>query len=383
MSAITHAADQGTATRAYPGHWDWWLIGATVLLAGFGLLMILSASSVRADAEYGNALRFVSRQGAGLLLGLGVSLVVLGAPWLWLRQAAWPVYVASLLGLGLVMTPLGYSAYNATRWISVGGINFQPSEAAKLAMVLVLAHYLAANEGRLRDLVGAVLPALGVAVPAILLVLLEPDFSTAAILAGLVGVMLYVAGLQWRWLLTLGGSGLVAFIGIAVLASYRMRRLSAFLDPYADPTDSGYQVVQGWIAMAHGGVLGQGLGAGVAQSGFLPEAHTDFIAAVVGEELGAVGWCALVLAQAVLVWRGTMIASRAPDLFGTLLASGVTMLLAVQTLVNLGVVTGLVPNTGLVLPFLSYGASAVVVHVVCIGLLLRVGLESPPNLGEG
>jgi cell division protein FtsW len=250
-------------------------------------------------------------------------------------------------------------------------------------MVLVLAHYLAANEGRLRDLVGAVLPALGVAAPAILLVLLEPDFGTTVILAGLLGVMLYVAGLQWRWLLTLGGSGFVTLVGVAVLADYRVRRLTGFLDPYADPTDSGYQVVQGWIAMAHGGWLGQGLGAGVAQSGFLPEAHTDFIAAVVGEELGAVGWCALVLAQAVVLWRGSTIASRAPDLFGTLLAAGVTALLAAQVLVNLGVVAGFVPNTGLVLPFLSYGASAAVVHVVCIGLLLRVGLESPTPVGEG
>lgn len=380
MTTAAAAPQDHAAVRA--GHPDWWLLGATVLLAGWGLLMILSASSVHADTEYGNALRYVSRQGAGLLFGTAVALAVLRVPWLWLRQSAWWVYGGALLALALVLTPLGNHAGGAARWLSIGGVNFQPSEAAKVAIVLALAHYLAANEGRLRDLVGVVLPGIGVAAPAIVLVLMEPDFGTTVILVGLLGVMLYVAGLQWRWVLTGGAVAATSLGVIAVLAAYRVRRLAAFTDPHADPSDSGYQVVQAWIAMAQGGLFGQGLGAGVAQAGFLPEAHTDFIAAVIGEELGAIGWIAIVVVHGIVIWRGTVIASRARDLFGTLLAAGVTALLAAQVLINLGVVSGWVPNKGLVLPFLSYGATAAMVHVLCIGLLLRVALEGPPAARE-
>ncbi len=357
------------------GSWDWWLLGTVVLQMAFGILMILSASSLFADARYGNSLHFAIRQLAGLGMGATLGFVLIRQPWSRLRALAWPVFGVALFGLLLVLTPLSHSANGATRWISLGGINFQPSEFGKLALIFVLSHYLSCNEGRLNDFFGVVIPAMAVPFPLLLLVMLQPDFGTTVILAGLCGLLLFLAGLRWSWVGALGGTGLAALGVVAVLAPYRVRRMTSFLDPFADSEGAGYQVVQGWIALASGGISGRGLATGLAQSGFLPEAHTDFIAAVVGEEFGAVGWAVLVLSYAVIVWRGTVIADRSTDLFGTLLAMGITVLLAMQAIINLGVVVGWLPAKGLVLPFLSYGSSAALVHTLAIALLLRVSMQ--------
>ncbi len=362
------------------GGWDWPLFGITVVLAGLGLLMILSASSLEADARYGDALHFVTRQALGLVAGGVVATAIALAPWSWLRRAAWPFYLLVLVLLALVMSPLGHEANGAARWIRVGPIHLQPSEFAKPALVVVLAHYLACNEGRLRDVVGVVVPGLSLVVPLLVLILFQKDFGTTVILLGLTGVLLFVAGLQWRYVFGLAG---LAAGGLALLVAvepYRIRRLTSFLDPFADPDGAGYQVVQGWIALAAGGLTGTGIASGVAQRGFLPEAHTDFIIAVIGEELGAVGWAFTVLLLAGLIWRGMVIASRADTLFGMLVASGITAMFAAQAIINIGVVGGALPAKGLVLPFLSYGASAALCHAMCVGMLLRIGMETGAEL---
>jgi cell division protein FtsW len=274
------------------------------------------------------------------------------------------------------MTPFGHAAKGAQRWLSLGPMNFQPSELAKLALIVALAHYLSCNEGRLKDVMGVAVPGLSLAAPLITLIIFQSDFGTTVILIGLAGVLLFVAGLQKRWLV--GGAGIAAIglAGMIFTQPYRILRLVAFLDPFADPDAAGYQIVQGWIALATGGAMGTGVAAGVAQRGFLPEPHTDFISAVIGEEYGAVGWCVAVGLQMFLVWRILQVSERARDLFGTLVAVGVAALFGAQASINLGVVAGLMPAKGLVLPFLSYGASAVIVHVLAIGLVLRIGLES-------
>lgn len=359
------------------GRFDWWLFLTTVGLIGLGLLMMLSASSLKADAEYGNAFHFVGRQLSALGLGAGLAVGVLLTPWRTLRKAAVWMYAADFV---LLLTVYTQPAVNGShRWIKLGFINVQPSEYAKIAIIMVLANYLAANEGRIKDFWGVLIPAVLLPVPILAVVFLEPDFGSFLVLSVLVGLLLFVAGLQWRWIV---GGGSLAGAGIAfllVLEPYRVKRLHSFGDPFADTSGAGYQVVQGWIALASGGWFGHGLGTGVAQRGFLPEAHTDFISAVIGEELGAAGWIAVIVAYMIVIWRGTYIASRAPDLFGQLVAMGVTGLLGMQAIINLGVVCGWLPAKGLVLPFLSYGASAVTVHVICIGLLLRVGLEGRSN----
>ncbi|TNE88571.1 MAG: cell division protein FtsW [Deltaproteobacteria bacterium] len=379
MSTVVHPQSPSmkpVAHRGFTG--DWKLFGTVLGLALFGLLMILSASSSFADLVYGDSLTFVTRQVGALTMGAIAGAAVLLAPYRMLSKAALPAYIAAIIGLMLVFSPLGVTVKGATRWIWLG-VNLQVSEFAKIALILILSNYLARNEGRLHDVVGVVLPSFGVSAPILLLVFVEPDFGTTVVLSGLIGILLIVAGLRLYWV---AGLGLAALGGLAVMgmsAEYRMRRLTSFLDPFADPAGDGYQVIQGWIAMSSGGWTGRGLGTGVAQSGFLPEAHTDFISAVVAEELGVVGWSIVILGYVMLVWRGMRISERAPDHFGQLVAAGITGMLAAQACVNLGVVAGLAPAKGLVLPFMSYGASAALVHTVAVAILLRISMEKAPE----
>ncbi len=367
-----------SAVRAWTAGLDVPLLANAVVLAGFGLLMILSASSLSADATFGDAFHYVSRQLVGLGLGLVVATAVVLTPWRFVRRSAWPAYLVTLALLVAVMTPLGHSAKGATRWIDVGPFNVQPSELSKVALVLILADFLANNRGRLKDFIGVVLPGLGLLAPLVFFVVLQKDFGTTVILVGLTGVAFFVAGLQWRYVFAGAGgaTGLLALL--VVIEPYRIKRLVSFLDPFADADGGGYQVVQGWIALATGGGWGAGLGSGVAQRGFLPEAHTDFISAVVGEELGVLGFVLVVALQIGLVWRASVIARRAADLYGLLAAQGIGAMFGAQAIINLGVVGGMLPAKGLVLPFLSYGASAAVVHTACVGLLLRISMEQAP-----
>lgn len=377
MSTAAHPKETTlTPPSTRSGSMDWTLFGTVVGLALFGLLMILSASSAFADMVYGDSFTFVSRQLGALGIGALVGAVILFAPYSMLSRAAVPAYGAAIVGLLLVFSPLGVTVKGATRWIWLG-VNLQVSEFAKIALVLVLANYLARNEGRMHDVVGVVLPSFGVAAPVLFLVFLEPDFGTTVVLSGLVGILLIVAGVRMYWVGAMGALAVVALAALGMSAEYRMRRLTSFLDPFGDPAGDGYQVIQGWIAMSAGGWTGRGMGRGDAQSGFLPEAHTDFISAVVAEEYGVIGWAVVIVAYMVLVWRGLRISERAPDHFGQLVAAGITGMLGAQALVNLGVVAGLAPAKGLVLPFMSYGASAALVHTIAVAILLRISMERP------
>lgn len=377
-TATTAVVPERATPAPRPG-WDWPLVGIAATLAGFGLLMILSASSLGADATYGDALHFVTRQVSGIVAGGLAAALAMRLSWTALRKGAWPAYLGTLALLVAVMSPLGHQAKGATRWIQLGPINLQPSEIAKLALIVILADYLANNRGRLKDVVGVGLPGMGLVLPLVVSVIFQKDFGTTVILLGLAGVLFFVAGLQWRYVVG-GAAAAVGLLGLlVVLEPYRIQRLVSFLDPFADPGDAGYQVVQGWIALATGGPFGTGLASGVAQRGFLPEPHTDFISAVIGEELGMLGWCLAVALQIGLVWRAMVIARKAPDLFGMLAAVGIGAMFGAQAFINLGVVGGVLPAKGLVLPFLSYGASAAAVHTLCVGLLLRISRE--PTLG--
>lgn len=354
---------------------DWPLLAAYAFLATFGLLMILSASSLEADAKYGNSFRFVTRQAAGISVGLALSVGLLMTPMKWLRKAVWPAFITTLLSLLLILTPLAHTANGATRWFKLGPVNVQPSEFMKIMLVLGLAHYLSLNEGRLRDYVILGMSFVLVTAPTVFL-LPQKDFGTTVIFFGLYGVLMFVAGLPLRWMAGLGGLGVAALGALIAAEPYRMVRIMSFTDPFKDQSGAGYQVVQGWIALATGGLFGQGLATGVAQRGFLPEAHTDFISAVVGEELGAFGWAVMVTAFLIIVWRALVIASRSKDLFTMLVAVGLASLIGAQAFINLGVVGGLIPNKGLVLPFMSYGASAAMAHSLIIGILLRMSIET-------
>ncbi len=355
------------------------LVIAAATLAGLGLVVIQSATAMQAAHDHGTAAHFVGRQAAGLALGLFGALLVGRAPPEVLRRLTVPAYLSTLALLLLVATPLGHTAGGATRWLAFGPIHLQPSEIAKLSVVGVLAHYLAFYRNRLDDVIGVALPGLGLVLPAIAMVVVQKDFGTVAILLALAGVLFVLAGLRWVWLL--GGAGVVVagLVGLVAMEPYRIERVAAFVDPHADAAGTGFQVVQAWIALATGGTFGVGLANGVVQRGFLPEVHNDFILAVVGEELGAVGIGIVVALELAIVAAGFAIAKRVtgPDeesaCFARWVAAGITVLFAIQATINIGVVGGVFPTKGLVLPFVSYGASAVAVHVTGIGILASLG----------
>jgi len=353
------------------GH-DRMLAAAVAVLLVLGLVMVQSASGPESAESIGDAWFYVKRQAIAIVVGLSLCLAAALVPYQWLKKGAWLLYAGVLFGLILLMVPgIGREVNGATRWIGVGGFNIQPSEFAKVALILVTSMLISRNVGRLNDLKVSSLIFLA-PLPLLVLVLMQPDFGTTALLLGLTFVLFFVGGLPTRFLWTSAVAMVVLAVPVVGFASYRMRRLQSFLDPWADAAGSGYQVIQSMIAFQSGGLMGQGLGESHAKHMFLPEPWTDFVGSVMAEELGFIGVLFLLSLYALVVFRGISIAKRAPDFFGLLVAAAVTALLAGQALLNLGVAMGVLPPKGLVLPFMSYGGSAIMVHLMCVGLLLNI-----------
>lgn len=353
------------------------LIAVVLALLVLGLVMVQSASGPVASDRMHDSWFYVKRQIFAMIPGMVGCVALAMVPYEALRKYVWAAYGAVILALLLVFVPgISHGANGATRWIGFGSIHLQPSEFAKIVVVLCMAHFLDQHSGRLNDSKRVLLPALLIPVPLLALVLAEPDFGTTVIIGGMAFLTLYVAGLSTRWIYGIAVSGGLAIIPALTFAAYRMERVKSFLDPWADAAGSGYQVIQSLIAFHSGGLLGRGLGESQAKHLFLPEPWTDFVAAVLAEELGLVGIFALLCLYVILVWRGLSIARNAPDLFGTLTASSLTAALGLQAFFNLGVVTGIVPPKGLVLPFMSYGASAIIAHLYCVGILLNISASS-------
>ncbi|MBM4389722.1 MAG: putative lipid II flippase FtsW [Deltaproteobacteria bacterium] len=360
-----------------PRRYDTPLLVAAVLLLAYGLVMVWSASAFVAAEETDNPYHFVLRQviaiGGGLVLALGATLL----PYRQLGRYATHLYIFSLVLLPAVWLPgLGHTANGATRWFGVGGFNFQPAELAKFSVLVALAAFLHKRRGELHDWKNVVIPAVLVVAVPLCFIVAQPDFGSTAIIALLCGVMVFFAGLRLRWMVA-GGAVLASLLGLVmVLEPYRRERLISFLDPFANCAGSGYQVCESLLALHHGGLWGQGLGDGVAKLLYLPEPYNDFIAAVLGEELGIIGFAVLAGLYALVAWRGMEIARSARDMFGSLLASTLTVMIVGQACLNLGVVLGVVPPKGLVLPFVSYGASAMMVNMMAIGVLLSISAEA-------
>ncbi|MCB9796192.1 MAG: putative lipid II flippase FtsW [Alphaproteobacteria bacterium] len=353
------------------------LILVIAVLLVLGMVMVQSASGPVATDRMGDPWFYVKRQGMALAPGLIGCVVLAWLPYDTLRKYAWAAYAAVIVGLLLVFVPgLGNRVNGASRWIGIGSINLQPSEFAKLASMLCMAHFIDLKKGRLDDIKGVLLPALLIPAPLMALILLEPDFGTTAIVGGMACVTLYVAGLRSRYLYAVAGMAVAGAIPAVIFASYRLKRVAAVLDPWADAQGSGYQLIQSMIAYNSGGLTGLGLGESQAKHLFLPEPWTDFISSVLAEEMGLMGVLFLLSLYGLLVWRGLTIAHRASDLFGMLLASTVTAAIGLQAFFNLGVAMGIVPPKGLVLPFMSYGASAIIGHLICVGLLLNISANA-------
>jgi len=349
------------------------LLGATAFLVLGGLVMVLSASSVSAYTRYGDSFLFFQRQAAYAVVG-GLALLLTSR----MRYRAWqrlavPLLAVTVLLLAIVLHPAtGVAAYGASRWIELGWVTIQPSEIAKLALIVFAAAVLTRKWGRLGDLGHLALPLLPVVVVVCSLVMLQPDLGTTLIIAGTMYLLLFAAGVRLRYLLVTGIVG--SAIGVALIfgADYRRVRFLSFLDPWADATNTGYQLVQSLIALGSGGWTGVGLGASRQKWLYVPNAHTDFIFSILGEELGLIGEVAVLIAFGLLIFAGVRVATRAPDVFGRLLAAGIVSWFGLQALVNLGAVTGLLPITGVPLPFLSYGGSSLVVSLAAVGILWNI-----------
>lgn len=351
---------------------SYYLILALVgTLLAVGLVMVLSASSVAAFARTGDSYLYLKRQavwaGAGVVLMLAVSRVDYHR---W-RRLAVPLLLLSFLLLVVVLVhPAAVRAYGSTRWIRVGPVTVQPAELAKLALLLFSADVLVRKERLLGDVRHLLVPVLPVMLALALLVLAEPDLGTTMLLCVIGFAMLFLAGTPLR---VLGAVGLVGLLGgLTTMRGYQRARLTAFLDPAADPQRSGFQLIQGHLAFGSGGLLGVGLGQSRQKWSFLPNAHTDFIFAVIGEELGLLGTLTVLAMFITLAYAGVRVARRSADPFGRYLAGGITVWIVVQALVNLGAVVGLLPITGVPLPLVSAGGSSMLVLLAAVGMLLNV-----------
>lgn len=345
---------------------------STLVLLSTGIIMVFSSSAITSAYNMGDAFYFLKRQLIWAGLGLAGMVILMGIPYTSWRQLAAPVLGVAVLLLILVLIG-GVSAKGSSRWLGVGSLSFQPSELIKLAMVIFLAASLSSNPRWVEaSFIQGLGPYLLLAGMVCGLILAQPDLGTAVAVAGTTYLMLMAGGANWRHLLLLFLGGL-ALVGVAiVVAPYRMARFTAFLNPWADPQGNGYQTIQSLLALGSGGPFGLGLGHGRQKLYYVPEKHTDFIFAILGEELGFIGAALVVIAFFVLLWRGFRTALNAPDAFGSLLAAGITTMIMFQALINMGVVTGLLPVTGITLPLVSYGGSSLIFTLAGIGILLNV-----------
>ena len=363
---------------------DKWLLASVLVLCAFGLIMVFSSSEVEGYVNYGNSSYYFQHQILWLLIGCAGGLLALGFDYHRLRSLA-PAAAAIVLALlVLVLVPhLGVMRNGARRWFGFGAFTIQPAEIAKVVMVVYLARWLEKSGDRVRTVREGLVPFLVILGAIVGLVLLEKDLGTAMVLAIIAIAMFLVAGA--RWWQVVGTVGLSAgAIGLLIrLEPYRFSRMSAFLNPWADSLNTGFQSVQSVLALGSGGLFGVGLGNSIQKYQWLPEAHTDFIFAIIGEEVGLIGTLFVLTLFCLLAYRGYRAALRAPDTFGLLLATGITTWLIFQAFVNMAAVTLTLPTTGIPLPFVSFGGSSLSVSLTAVGLLLNISAQGvKPTVGR-
>jgi cell division protein FtsW len=355
----------------------WLLLAVVGALLTIGVVMVLSASSVFSYARTGDSYSYFKRQLLWVLAGLLAMVLVGKVDYRRWRRLGAPLLVGATLGLlSVLVHPGAVTSYGATRWIPVApGISVQPAEFAKLALLLFSADVLARKARLLGDVRHLLVPVVPLTVFLAILVMLEPDLGTTMLLCAIAFGILFVAGTPLLLLGGIGSLGLAAGLALIMSAEYRRVRLLSFMDPTADPLNGGYQFIQGRLALGSGGLLGVGLGASRQKWSYVPNAHTDFIFAIIGEELGLLGTLSIVLLFIAFAYGGVRVAQRAPDPFGRYLAGGVTIWIVVQALVNIGAVVGVLPITGVPLPLVSAGGSSMLVLLAATGMLLNVARQ--------
>jgi cell division protein FtsW len=355
---------------------DWFMFAIATGLSLFGAAMVYSASAMIALRESQSQFTYFYKQLAFTLVGLAAMFVVSKIDYR-RYQASWFVYGFLALTVLMLIAVFAFPSINgARRWIRFGGLSFQPSEMAKLALPIFLAFFLTKNEKTVGDLRSTVIPCVSALVLLAGLVFIEPDLGTVIVMCAIFSAVYFAAGAKIIHIASIAAAMAVAGIGAIVLAPWRVQRLMAFLDPFSHSDDAGYQVVQSLMAIGSGGIAGEGFAKGQAKLFYLPYPYSDFIFSVVGEEFGLIGTLAIVIAFGLLLWRGTKAAMNAPDRFGMLLGIGIITGIVVQALFNISVVISIVPAKGIPLPFISYGGTSVFMTMLAVGILLNISQNS-------
>lgn len=363
--------NKNAASRTLPSM-DVWLMGTALLLAGMGLIMVLSASGIMAERFYADKYLFFKKQALFLVLGAGIMLACARVPRKFFYSMIYFWLGSSMVLIALTLSPMGITAGGATRWLSLGLVSIQPMEFAKVALILYLASFFSRKQDMVKSFSVGFIPPLLVTGAMCLLLALQPDFGGAMGLAALLFFMCLVGGTRISYLLlSLAFTAGVGWMMI-IQSPYRLKRWTAFLNPFETAQNEGYQLVQSLYAFGSGKIFGQGLGAGKQKLFFLPEAHNDFIMAVTGEELGFVGVTLVFACIGFLLWRGFKVALAQADLQDRFTAYGMTLILAMGFFLNLAVVMGTVPPKGVPMPFMSYGGSSLLTSFICVGLLLNL-----------
>jgi len=353
------------------------LLISVMVLIGIGLVAVYSASSILAEARYGDHYYYLKRQTTFCLFGVMLMILAKNINYLLYRKLVYVLLGLSLLLLVLLLVPgLGIKVSGAQRWIKFGFISLQPSEAVKLSLAIFMAYSMSKNVEHMGTFFNGLLPHLLIAAIVIALILLQPDLGTAIIIGMWVLILLFIGGVHLGQLLVLLGLMTPAVFYLISHTAYRLHRWWAFLNPWEDPHGFGFQIIHSFLAFGSGGLAGVGLGNSKQKLFYLPEPHTDFVAAIIAEEAGFIGISILLILFALIVIRGIKIALNAPDLFGSYLALGISCMLAVQVMVNMGVVMALLPTKGLTLPFISYGGSSLVISLISMGILMSISRKT-------
>ena len=357
---------------------DFLLFLAVTGLLTLGIIMVYSASQyIAADSSLNDSFYYLKKQGMWAVISIAVMFLTMKLDLNLVKKMAWPGLIAAVALLLLVKLGAGVSSLGAERSISLGPIHFQPSEFAKLALVLFFAYNMSRCQKKMGTFLYGFLPQIAICGLLVGLIMLQPDLGMSVSIIGTAFLMMLAGGVKYRYLIAMIAIGVALVVAAIILEPFRMARFTAFLNPWADAQGYGFQTVQSLIAIGSGGPTGVGLGNGSSKWYYLPEVHTDFIFSLIGEELGLIGTIFTLSLFAIFVWRGVRIALLSEDLFSSLLATGLTAMVGVQTLINFFVATGMMPVTGIALPFISYGGSSLVFTMIGVGLLLNLSTRLP------
>ena len=353
------------------------LLLAVILISLFGLLMIYSSSNIWAEYKYNDPYKYLKSQAIFLIIGYILMIIISKFPYQNYKKLANIIFLTCTIMLILVLIPGIGTVRNGSRsWFGIGSLGLQPSEFAKLGLIIFTSKYLANNTKELKNIKKGVLPILGVLILIFGLIMLEPDFGTGVVIVMTIIVLLFISGVKMNFFIKIGILGLIGIVILILIAPYRLERIVSFINPWTDPLGSGFQIIQSLYAIGPGGLLGLGFGNSIQKHFYLPEPQTDFIFAIISEEFGFLGVLIVATLFITIIYSGLKISMKCQDNFGKFLAFGITFGLAFQTILNLMVVVGLLPVTGVTLPFLSYGGSSLLISLINMGILLNIDKNS-------